>query len=69
MTPREAIYGLEFFSVKVHYMHVLPVMLTSKHCVKYARSWVLSNPYFPGEGQNLQFSLYTGKCRSEKTWF
>ena len=69
MTPREAISGLEFFSVKVHYMHVLPVMLTSKHCVKHARSWVLSNPYFPGEGQNLQFSFYTGKCRSEKTWF
>lgn len=38
MTPREAISGLEFFSVKVHYMHVLPVMLTSKHCVKHARS-------------------------------
>ena len=33
------------------------------NCVKYARTWLFSDPYFPVRGQNFQFCPYTGKFR------
>ena len=47
----------------------LKVRFKPRHCIKYARIRVFTDPYSPVYGQNLQFCLYTEESGSGTTRF